>query len=300
MSLKANIFNISKCSLNDGPGVRTAVYFKGCNLHCAWCHNPESHYGLNEIAYADVKCIRCGACMEICPENHIVNEHDHVILRNHCIACGRCVTVCNTKALTLIGKEYSPDEVLGEVLRDKAYYDRTGGGITLSGGECLLYPEFSAEVLRLSKESGIHTLIESAFCVDEKNIRAVLHYTDMFYVDLKIFDSDKHKIYTGRGNELIKENIRKFAKLHGNLIVRTPLIPGINDDLENLISTAEFAVQNHARGMQLLKYNPLGVSKYKTIGKVSKLEGKEAQTDEVLQELCIKLNAHIGKKGFVI
>lgn len=299
MSLTATIFDISKTALHDGPGIRSTIYFKGCNLSCLWCHNPESHSPKPEISFAAQKCIQCGSCSAICPEHHILSKDGVAFLRDGCRVCGACVDHCYTKALSVVGKQYTPEEVLREILRDKAYYVRSGGGVTLSGGECLLYPEFAASVLRLCKENGIHTLIESAFCVPKANIEMVLPYTDMFYVDLKHFDSHTHKTYTGQGNALILENIRHFANVHGHLTVRTPLIPGVNDDMHNLEQTASFARQVGARCLELLKFNPLGASKYILIGKQPAPLAGVAQSREDMESTCQKLNQFLGETGFV-
>ncbi len=292
MSLTATVFNIARCSLHDGRGLRTVVYFKGCNLFCKWCHNPEGLSFVREISFSKAKCIGCGKCAEICPECHTENG----FLRANCTLCGKCVRACTAKALEIVGEEYTPESLFAEVKKDEAYF-RRGGGVTLSGGECLLQPDFVAEFLRICKENGIHTLIESAFCVSENAIEKTLPFTDEFYVDCKIFDSEKHRRYTGAGNEKILENIAKFAPKIA-LTVRVPLIPKVNDDLENLQKTAAFAKEAGAKGVELLRFNPLGVSKYESVGKTGVSFGGEPQMKKEMETLARSLNEYIGSEDF--
>lgn len=293
MSLTATIFNIDRGSLHDGTGIRSVVYFKGCNLACAWCHNPEGLSPKIEITFAETKCIGCGKCREVCPTCHTENG----FLRTDCNRCGKCVEVCTAKALEFVGKEYTVESLFAEVKKDEAYF-RRGGGVTLSGGECLLQTEFVVAFLERCKENGIHTLIESAFCVSDSSIERVLPYTDEFYVDCKLFDSEKHRAYTGVGNEKILENIRKFAP-RTQLTVRVPLIPKVNDGLENLQKIVAFAKEVGAKGVELLRFNPLGVSKYASLGKTGEAFGNEPQTKDEVEMLVKTLNAYIGTESFV-
>ncbi|MBR5586337.1 MAG: glycyl-radical enzyme activating protein [Clostridia bacterium] len=288
MLLIPEIFNISRCSLDDGPGVRTVVYFKGCNMRCKWCHNPESHSASPEISYAKQKCVGCGRCAEICPDCHQMLGGEHIFKREKCIGCGKCADICVAKSLTVVGEKTSPSDLLARVMKDEDYFKATGGGVTLSGGECLLYPEFAAEFLKLCAERGINALVESAFNVDAENIEKVMPYVDEFYVDLKLFDSEKHKEFTGVGNEKIKENILKFA--NEKMTIRIPLIPGVNDDDENLSASVQFAKKAGVKAVQLLKYNYLYASKYELSGKSASLFAQETQSDEYMEKLCEKLD----------
>jgi len=256
------IFHIARTSLHDGAGIRTVVYFKGCNMHCRWCHNPKGLECKKELFFHQNKCIGCGICETICPHILRVGEID----RDACIACGNCAKNCPANALEVIGNQMSVEELYSVIAKDRAYYDRSGGGVTLSGGECLLYPEFVAALLKKCKENDIHTLIESAFHVPWEHIASVLPYTDMFYADVKHMDSDIHKKYTGVSNERILENITRLAGMTKQIVLRTPAIPGVNDDPENLSRTEQFA---HSLGLEheVLKYNNLAKSKYTALDK---------------------------------
>ena len=298
MPLSATIFHVSRCSLHDGPGMRMVIYFKGCNLSCRWCHNPESHRFEKEIAFEPQKCVGCGRCAAVCPQCHILTENGVFFSRSGCVLCGKCTEVCAAKALTVVGREHTVEELRETILKDKAYYGQDGG-VTLSGGECLLFPDFAAELLKDCKEHGIGTLVESAFCVPESNVENVFPFTDTFYVDLKLFDSEKHADYTGQPNDRILRNIRTYAKRHPSFIVRIPVIPTVNDDDENLKKSVAFARDCGVKKVELLKFNPLGVSKYQTIGRTATIFAEEAQTKEEMSRLVDNLNAFVGETDYV-
>ena len=293
MSLSATIFNVTRCSLNDGPGIRTVVYFKGCNLFCLWCHNPEGLSVKREISFVAKKCIGCGECAKICPTCHTVNGFN----RDLCTACGNCAEHCTAKALEIVGKKYTVKKLIDEVKKDKNYF-KFNGGVTASGGECLLQADFVREFFSELKKDGIHTLIESAFYVPKRNIDKVKDVTDEFYVDLKIFNSAKHRLYTGKNNEIIKENINTYAQKI-KITIRIPLIPNVNDDIENLKNTVKFAKETGAKGVELLRFNPLGVSKYKSIGRTGKSFGEKPQEKTEVDSLVMQLNNFIKEEKFV-
>lgn len=295
MSVTGMISNISRCSVHDGPGLRTVVYTKGCALRCQWCHNPETYHRKPEILFAPNKCIGCGRCIEVC-NYHEAAEQGHVFHRDRCIGCGRCAQACPSGALTLCGEAMTATDVLQEVKKDLHFFTQTGGGVTLSGGECLLQPEFSAALLQLCREAGIHTAIESAFCVDPSAVSQVLPWVDWIYADLKLADPEKHRKYTGQDNRLILENLRAIT--HGEIpvVVRIPLIPGVNDTEEEmhaigrLIRTLGPAI----RGVELLKYNYLAEGKYHLLDLPYHDFGNATQSNAQLNALADILRCETG------
>ena len=291
MSVTANISNISRSSLHDGPGIRTVVYFKGCALSCLWCHNPETVSYKKDIMYAQIKCIHCGKCVEICPDHHIIDGNDMLFLRDGCTHCGKCADVCPSGALTVSGKEKTLSDVLKEIEKDLHYYKQSGGGVTLSGGECLLQADFCRDLLKECKEKGIHTAIETALFVPWENIEKVIPYADLFYTDFKIAGSEKHKQYTGQDNRLIYDNLRKLSETsEGKIIVRIPLIPAVNDsdeDIEQFAGKLSVISQN-LEGIEILKYNSLAASKYQSSGREYTSFG-DTQTDDEIISYCKKL-----------
>lgn len=298
MSVKANITNIARCSLHDGPGVRTVVYLKGCGLRCKWCHNPETLSFSNQIIYNSNKCIKCGKCIEVCPEHHTIRENEMMFNREGCELCGKCVDICPASALSFTSKEMTCEEVFSEIIKDGHYYKSSGGGVTFSGGECLLNPEFIEELSKMCKENGIHTAVESAFYVPFENAEKVFPYIDLFFADLKIPDSVKHKEYTGKDNTLIIENIRRLSNMNTEIIIRIPLIPGVNDSDEDITAFSEIlkTFGKSVKYVEVLKYNNLASSKYDILDMEYTSFADETQIDEVLDKYCNKLSDKTGIK----
>ena len=296
MSLMATISNISRTSLHDGPGIRTVVYFKGCGLHCAWCHNPETLSAETEILYAPTKCIRCGQCVAACPDHHIIQVNTMVFLRDGCQKCGSSTEACPSGAVSLCGKHYSVEDVMAQVRKDLHYYKQSGGGVTLSGGECLLHADFCAELLHHCKEAGIHTCIETALFVPWHNIEKVLPVCDFFYADCKIAAPEKHKQYTGQDNRLILENLQKLADAAGKKVtVRIPLIPSVNDsaeDIQGFVACLQpFA--GKLAGIEVLRYNNLAQGKYQQLEK-DYTNFSNMQSDETLLAYCCALEESLS------
>ena len=239
------ITDIQRFSLNDGPGIRTTVFLKGCNMRCEWCHNPETISYQKEIMFYEGKCIGCGKCFEVCPLGvHNIIGGAHVIDRAKCTLCGKCTDSCYAEALVFSAREMNSDEVLGEVLQDKIYYDESGGGITLSGGEVTCQKEFAIEIVNKCKENGIKTAIETNLLMPFEQIKGLLASVDLVMFDIKIFDSAEHKKHTGVENAQILKNARLLDEIGVPFIVRTPLIPGITDSDENLLAIAEYLAQS--------------------------------------------------------
>lgn len=255
--LTATIFDIERNSFVDGPGIRTTVFFKGCNLKCAWCHNPESQSFKPQMMFYKDKCTACGKCKEVCPYN-----------LEKCDLCGKCTVYCPMDARKVCGKEYTADEVLAEVIKDKAFYENSGGGVTFSGGECMLQIDFLLEILKKCKQNGIHTAVDTAGHIPFENFEKILPYTDLFLYDLKIFDSDKHKKYVGVGNELILENLKKLLQSGAKIWIRIPVMADVNDTAEEMQKIKEFFVTNgKPQKVELLPYHAMGENKYRAIGR---------------------------------
>ena len=254
---KAIFFDIQRNSCVDGPGIRTTVFFKGCNLKCAWCHNPESQSAKPQMMFYKDKCTGCGKCKSVCPY-HL----------EQCELCGKCTLYCPVDARKVCGKEHTVDEVLKEVLKDQAFYETSGGGVTFSGGECMLQIDFLAEILKKCKENGIHTAVDTAGHIPFESFEKILPYTDLFLYDIKIFDSQKHKQYVGVGNELILENLKKLFERKVKLWIRIPIIPDVNDSIEEIQKIKDFLKTiGTPEKIELLPYHAMGENKYRAIGK---------------------------------
>jgi len=263
--MKGLLTTIQRFSLHDGPGIRSTVFFKGCNMRCAWCHNPETFQMKPEILFYETKCVGCGACSMVC-DCHKVMDGKMIFDRTQCVNCGKCADVCFSGALEFCGKEYSVEEVLQEVMQDVDYYEESKGGITLSGGEVFLQADFAAELLKASKEKGLSTAIESNVGVDFSVIEKCLPYLDLVMCDLKLFEEGAHERWTGVSNEKVKENIGKISKAGVPILLRTPVIPGVNDNEEEIAKIARFAgTLPILQAYELLNFNPLGGSKYDAI-----------------------------------
>ncbi|MBR6008417.1 MAG: glycyl-radical enzyme activating protein [Clostridia bacterium] len=272
--MKGMIFNIQRFCLHDGPGIRTTVFFKGCSLNCAWCHNPESHKSCPELLYSPANCIRCGACAQVCPEKlHSISGSGHSFDRALCRACGACAAVCPTGALELSGKEADADEVFAQVLRDAEFYRAGSGGLTLSGGEPMAQPAFALELARKAREAGIHVCVETCGYCDRGDLKKMLPYTDLFLYDFKLADSEAHKRWTGADNAMILDNLAFLNESGAGIVLRCPIIPGVNftdghfDSIER-VSQLYPAV----RQIDLEPYHPLGIQKSMRLGRAAGFE----------------------------
>lgn len=252
---KAMIFDIQRNSFVDGPGIRTTVFFKGCNLRCKWCHNPESQSFDKQMMFYKDKCTGCGKCREVCP-NHLQS----------CDFCGKCELYCPAEARKVCGREYTPAEVFAEVIKDKAFYDNSGGGVTFSGGECMLQLDFLREILEKCKSAGIHTAVDTAGNVPWESFEKILPFTDLFLYDIKAFGAELHRKGTGVSNELILENLKNLSG-RADIIVRIPVIGGYNDNDEEIRQIADFLKQIKIIKAELLPYHAMGEHKYTALGR---------------------------------
>ncbi len=285
--MKGIVTDIQRFSLHDGPGIRTTVFMKGCNMSCAWCHNPETIRTGPELLYYSSNCIHCGECAHVCPTNaHRMEDGRHVFDRSLCEACGRCVEVCFSGACVLSGKDMEVEEVLEEVMEDEAYYHRSGGGITVSGGEAFMQADFVAELLKRCHERGIHTAVETNLSFPWERMKAAFVHTDLVMLDIKHGDSLEHRKWTNQGNERVLDNIRRLTETEIPYIVRTPVIPGVNDSAECISSICRFLVQEgRAEYYELLRFNPFGGVKYHALGKHDAFANAAVPDDAVMDSL---------------
>jgi pyruvate formate lyase activating enzyme len=262
------VFDIQRFSLHDGPGIRTTVFLKGCPLHCSWCHNPEAISAQPQLAYRADLCDHCLACVRACPnEAHYAMDCAHVYDRALCQACGACVDACPQQALRLFGKSMAVDEVMAIVDRDRAYYDRSGGGLTLSGGEPLAQYGFTRELLEAAKRVGIHTCIETCGSVAPERLSELIPLVDVFLFDYKATDPALHLELTGVDNRLILSNLHLLLERGAHIVLRCPLVPGINDQPEHLQAIAALSALVPApERIEIMAYHDLGKSKAEQIG----------------------------------
>jgi len=273
---KGLIVNIQRFTIHDGPGIRTEIFFKGCPLSCKWCSNPESLSMDYELGIYPDKCIgtdKCNFCVKACPQQDtpltFANNLLSTIERKKCLdGCNTCTDACPSSAIIRWGKEMTVDELMKVILADRSYYLKSDGGVTLSGGEVMLQWEFARRLLSVCKEHDIHTCVESALHCGREQMEAVYDFTDMVISDIKHMDSKMHKIYTGVGNELILDNLKRTAELNKKMIVRIPVVPDHNDSDENIVATGNFIkkeLNNKVIQLQLLPYRKLGTEKYASL-----------------------------------
>jgi pyruvate formate lyase activating enzyme len=263
------VFDIQRFSIHDGPGIRTTVFLKGCPLRCLWCHNPESVSPEPLLSFLADKCISCGDCVEVCPNiAHVIDEREkHVFLREKCDASGFCARVCPSGALEIIGQDLDYEYVLEQVLKDRSFYDDSGGGVTLSGGEPLLQIDFAEALLAGAKDEGIHTAIETAGHVVLSRLQRAMPYTDLFLFDLKETDSGRHREYTGVPNDRILDNLVELHDAGASILVRLPTIPGLNDRQEHFEQVAGIVEPlTNLVGVEVMPYHSLGTSKLTRLG----------------------------------
>ena len=261
------IFNIKRYGIHDGPGIRTTVFLKGCPLNCLWCHNPEGIAEEQEFMWWEGRCIGCGSCQSVCPKDCISFADDCLQLnQDQCDLCGVCVDACTSQALELVGKEMTVTQVLGEIERDMIFYDESGGGVTLSGGEPLMQPDFSHSILKSCKKLKIHTTVDTCGHAQFYTITKMCDYVDLVLYDIKVINNEKHEKLTGTTNELILENLKTLSRNRQKLIVRFPLIPGVNDHERDILEFGEFVSSlSTVTEVSLLPYHKAGVEKNKRL-----------------------------------
>lgn len=272
-------------SLYDGPGIRTTVFLQGCNLRCAWCHNPETWSLHASVSYAKERCVQCGACGSVCPSHaHIFDENKHLFEPEKCIRCGACAEACCTEALELNGTQYSAAGLYEKLVRDQRLYEISNGGVTFSGGEPLLQWEALEEICVMLRKNGIHVAMETALDLPWKTVQRSQTFTDLFLIDCKIFDENRHRAYTGKSNRQILDNLRKLAET-SNIEIRIPVIERVNTDAENAENTAAYlaGLGERIKSVELLPYHDFGIAKAAHVGITQKKFG--VPSDEQIAEL---------------
>jgi len=262
--IKGTVFDIRKYSIHDGPGIRTTVFFKGCPLSCWWCHNPEGQARAIEVIFRENRCIRCGACVEVCEHAAISwSGVGPITDRTKCLRCEVCAAACYTGARECVGRELTVPQVMAEIERDLVFYDESGGGVTMSGGEPLLQPDFAFVLLEACKGKGIHTAIDTCGFVAWEALDRIRELVDLFMYDLKLMDEARHRKFTGASNELIVSNLQELSRRGHSIVLRVPVVPEVNDDDESIRQIGAFAASlPHVDGIDLLPYHHMGVNKY--------------------------------------
>lgn len=262
------MFDIRRFSVHDGPGIRTTVFLKGCPLRCSWCHNPEGLSAAPEVVWRGERCTRCGTCIATCPEEALAWNGDGPVLDGaRCTLCGDCAAVCYADAREVLGRTMSVPEVISEVERDRPFYEQSGGGVTFSGGEPLAQPAFLAEALHSCRLREIHTVLDTSGYAPWAALDALRTDVDLFLYDVKLVDDHRHRDVTGVSNATILENLARLAAAGHEIVLRLPLIPGVNDDEDNLRDTATLAAALGVARVDVLPFHRLGSDKYARLGR---------------------------------
>lgn len=281
MNSKAIIFEVKRFAVHDGDGIRTTVFFKGCPLKCVWCHNPEG-IGFNpQLSYMEYKCIDCGECAKICKYGaHVIKNGQHVFYREKCIGCGKCEEVCLGESLKLYGKEMTVEELMPILLEDREFYNTSNGGVTLSGGECMMQADFCAELLIELKKQGIHTAVDTCGFVSREAIEKVMPYADVFLYDLKAIDEDIHIKCTGQSNKIILDNLKYLDQCGKEIEIRIPYVPEYNSEQIKKVAVFLKDFKNLTK-IRVLPYHNYAGSKYKALDMENTLPNKVPDKEEI-------------------
>lgn len=289
--MKARIFEIKRFAVHDGDGIRTTLFLKGCSLKCLWCHNPEGIDFKPQLAYYADKCISCEECVNVCNAGaHQMSPNGHVFDRSLCVSCGMCDNVCLGNALTFYGRNMSVDDLMPKLLEDREFYENSGGGVTLSGGECLCQADFCAELLKRLKAENIHTAVDTCGNVSRDAIDKVMPYTDIFLYDIKAFDEDVHIKCTGYSNKIILDNLRYIDSCGKQIEIRIPYVPEYNEDQIDKIGRLLSELKNITK-VKVLPYHNYAGSKYKSLDMENTLPSK-LPTNEQMTKAALLLKSY--------
>lgn len=297
--MTGTVFNIQRFCVNDGPGIRTTVFLKGCPLSCAWCHNPESNSARPELFYDADQCVSCGRCVSLCPQKaHLMENGRHQLRRESCVRCMACAET-HCPALAAAGETRRAEDVMAEVLRDRPFYQASGGGMTLSGGEPFFQEAFVLDLLRLAREAQVHTCVETCGFAPLSLLEQAARWVDLFLYDIKLTDPALHRQWTGVSNDRILENLRALDKMGAKTVLRCPVIPGVNDTPAHFQGVAKIANSlMHLQEIHLEPYHPLGVSKARRLGRESLLEGSfpsEAAVQDWIRQIQPLVRVNVRK-----
>jgi pyruvate formate lyase activating enzyme len=293
------VFNIMRFSLHDGPGIRTTVFLKGCPLRCGWCHNPEGQLSWPEVIYFEERCLRCGDCVRACPEGALHLDGTITTDPTLCRRWGKCVDACSGGARELAGRWMSVPDVVAEVAKDEVFYEESGGGVTISGGEPLMQAAFVEPLLAACRARRIHTVLDTCGFADPDVVRRVSEWVDLFLYDLKLMDGEKHRRFTGVKNDRIVENLRTLAEIGSQVIVRIPIIPGVNDEDTDIAAMSAFLTRVGLRRIDLLPYHRIGSDKYDRLHRRYELNDIAPPTAEHMAIIAARLSqdgfsVHVG------
>jgi pyruvate formate lyase activating enzyme len=282
--VEGTVFNIKRYAIHDGPGIRTTVFLKGCPLSCPWCQNPEGVSPRPEVMWRAPRCIACGDCEKACPTGALSFREGPVIDRDLCDVCGLCAAVCHAEALEIVGLRLTVDEVMAEVVKDRIFYDESGGGVTISGGEPLMQPDFLGGILEASKQAGLHTALDTSGYAERDTLLRIADYVDLFLWDLKIMDDAAHLSFTGVSNQAILDNLKSLARLGKQVVIRFSLVPGVNDNESNIEAMAGFvaSLENVGR-IDILPYHRVWMDKYRGLKKGERPFDADPPSPETLE-----------------
>ena len=298
---KGLIFDIQHFCVDDGPGIRTTVFFKGCPLRCPWCHNAEGLLGQKQIMLSATSCVLCGICVSACPNGaHVCENGAHRVDRSKCKACGKCAELCPNDALRLAGRTVTVDQVMEEVMRQKPFFDTSGGGLTLSGGEPLMQGRFAIELAQRAKENGMHVCVETCGYCEGETVKEISPSVDIFLYDFKHYLPKEHKRLTGVDHRLILDNLELLNRLNKPVILRCPIIPDCNDNENHALAVAELANRmDNVIEIHIEPYHPFGVEKYTALGMKPAYELREMMSSARSEWMANQIRRHTAKSLIV-